>query len=97
MATDIKNIKSISELAALFIKEEELMSYAKELDLVIEYMNELKELDTGEVKPMEHVLLLSNVFREDIITNSDNRDVLMKNATITENGYYKVPMLVESI
>lgn len=97
MATDVQTIKRIANLAALSIKDEELEGFTQDLDLIIGYMNQLSNLDTGDIKPMEHVLALNNVLREDIPTNDNRRDMLMKSAPAAEDGCYIVPSVVESL
>lgn len=94
MSADVKTITEIANLAAIYIDENDLEAYAVELDTIVKYMDELKNLDTGEAKPMEHILDVNNVFREDVVTNNSIRDELIKNASIAENGYFKVPSVV---
>ena len=97
MATDVETIKRIADLAALSIKDEELEGFTKDLDLIIDYMNQLSNLDTGDIKPMEHVLALNNVLREVVPTNENRRDELMKSAPVAEDGCYIVPSVVEPL
>ena len=54
-------------------------------------IDKLSELDTEGVEPMSHVFHVSNVFREDVVTNSDDRDNLLANAPEQKDGCYKVP------
>ncbi len=96
MATDVETIKKIAQLSALSIKEAELDGFAKDLDMIIGYMEQLSKLDTGDVKPMEHVLPLHNVLREDIPTQVNRRDELMKNAPEIANECYLVPSVVDA-
>lgn len=95
MAADIKIIKKMANLAAIFIREDELEAYARELDVIIKHMEKVKSLDTGGTNPMEHILTVNNVFREDDVTNENIRDELIKNASVTEDGYFKVPAVVD--
>lgn len=95
MAADVKTIKKIADLAALYIDEKELEFYAVELDIIVKYMGEIMNLDTGDAKPMEHAPHIYNVFREDNADNGNIGDELIKNAAVAQNGYYKVPAVVE--
>lgn len=97
MATDVETVKKIAGLAALAMKDEELTSFAGDLDLIIGYMKQLSDIDTGDEKPMEHVLPVYNVLREDIPVNGDRRDELIKSAAAAENGCYIVPSVMESL
>ncbi|MCX7773213.1 MAG: Asp-tRNA(Asn)/Glu-tRNA(Gln) amidotransferase subunit GatC [Clostridia bacterium] len=97
MATGPDTIKRIANLASLAIEEHELEGFAKDLDMIIGYMEQLSQLDTGDVKPMEHVLPLQNVLREDLALNTDRREELIQCAPEAEDGCYVVPSVVESI
>jgi aspartyl-tRNA(Asn)/glutamyl-tRNA(Gln) amidotransferase subunit C len=96
MATDVETIKKIAQLSALSINESELEGFAKDLDMIIGYMEQLSKLDTGDVKPMEHVLPLHNVLREDVPTHVNRREELMNNAPETANECFMVPSVVDA-
>lgn len=95
MGIDIQNIKKIADLAAISIEENELEGFARDFELIIGYMEQLSQIDTGDIKPMEHVLPVQNVFREDEAVNQNNRDELIKCAPVSENGCYIVPSVVD--
>ena len=96
-AADVKTISKMADMAAIYIDEKELEIYASQLDEVIRYMEEIKSLDTDDEEPMEHILAVKNVFREDVVTGKNMRDELIKNTSIEEDGYFKVPAVVELI
>ena len=60
-------------------------------------MEEIKSLDTDDEEPMEHILAVKNVFREDVVTGENIRDEFIKNTSIDEDGYFKVLAVVELI
>ena len=64
------------------------------LDLSPEEKEAAKK-DTSAVEPMSHVFTMTNVFREDVVTNGDDRDNMLKNAPECKDGSYKVPKTVE--
>ncbi len=55
----------------------------------------MKELDTDGVEPLYHIFPVTNVFREDEVTNMNRRDILLENAPEQKNGHYKVPKTLE--
>ena len=55
----------------------------------------LNELDTEGVEPMSHTFSVHNVFREDEVTNGDDRENMLKNAPESKDGAYKVPKTFE--
>ncbi len=91
-----KDIQYVADLARLNLSEEEAERLARDMDSIIRYsMEKLKELDTDAVKPMEHVLPIRNVFREDLNGDSFDRDDVLQNAPDKENGCFKVPKVVD--
>lgn len=58
---------------------------------MLDYIDKLNELDTEGVEPMSHVFPVNNVFREDVVTNGDDRDNMLKNAPAVKDGSWKVP------
>ena len=62
---------------------------------MLDYVDKLNELDTDGVEPMSHVFPVNNVFREDIVTNGDDREEILKNAPERKDGAFVVPKTVE--
>ena len=58
---------------------------------MLDYIDKLNELDTSGVEPMSHVFPMNNVFREDVVTNGDERDKILLNAPEQKDGAFKVP------
>ena len=55
----------------------------------------LNQLDTEGVEPMSHVFPVHNVFREDVVTNGDDRENMLANAPEQRDGAFVVPRTVE--
>lgn len=62
---------------------------------MLNYIDKLNELDTEGVEPMSHVFPVNNVFREDVVTNGDDRDNILKNAPEEKDGMFNVPKTFE--
>lgn len=88
-------IDYVSILAKLELSEDERKAAKKDMEEMLNYIDILKELDTTGVEPMSHVFPIRNVFREDVIQNSDNSALVLANAPGVKNGMYKVPKTVE--
>ena len=56
-----------------------------------DYVNKLNELDVSGVEPMSHTFPVSNVMREDVVTNGDDREDMLKNAPERSEDSYIVP------
>ncbi len=90
-----ETIQHVADLARLNITEAEMDKLTFEMEDIISYVDKLNELDTKDVRPMEHVIPIQNVLREDRVTGSFDREKLLKSAPSQENGCYKVPKVVE--
>ena len=58
---------------------------------MLDYIDTLNELDTEGVEPMSHVFPINNVFREDVVTNGDDREEILSNAPESKDGAFVVP------
>ena len=90
-----ETIEYVGILAKLELSESEKEEAKKDMGRMLDYIDKLNELDTSGVEPMSHVFPVSNVFREDVVTNGDDRDDMLKNAPEQKNGAFKVPKTVE--
>ena len=86
-----ETIEYVSILAKLELSDEEREQAKTDMSRMLEYIDKLGELDTEGVEPMSHVFPVENVFREDVITNSDTREQLLSNAPEQKDGMFMVP------
>lgn len=96
MANRISNemIEYVGILAKLELSEEEKAQAGKDMEQMLDYIDKLNELDTSGTEPLSHIFPVSNVFREDVVTNADERERLMANAPAVKEGQFKVPKTV---
>ena len=90
-----ETIEHVANLARLNLSEQEKDKLTTEMESIISYVDKLNELDTSSVQPTSHVLPVKNVFREDKVENSYDREKILKNAPAQEDGCFKVPKVVE--
>ena len=67
-------IEYVGILAKLELSPEEKEEAKKDMGRMLDYIDKLNELDTQGVEPMSHVFPVHNVFREDVVTGTDQRD-----------------------
>ena len=89
----IKDVEHVAKLARLALTEEEKEKFSKQLGSILEYVNELNEVNTDNVEPMAHAFPISNVMREDIVVQEFTREEMLKNAPEEEDGFFKVPKI----
>lgn len=90
-----KDVEYVADLAKLYLNEEEIEMYTKQLDSILEYIEKLDQLDTSNVAPTAHILPMKNVFREDQIEASLEIEDVLKNAPSTEDNCFEVPKVIE--
>ena len=91
---DDETIEYVSILAKLELSKEEREQAKKDMGRMLDYIDKLGELDMEGVEPMSHVFPVQNVFREDVVTNSDTREQLLANAPEQKDGMFMVPRIV---
>ncbi|MHA6252590.1 Asp-tRNA(Asn)/Glu-tRNA(Gln) amidotransferase subunit GatC [Oceanobacillus sp. CAU 1775] len=84
----------VANLARLAITDDEAETLSKELQSIINYAEELNELDTSNVKPTTHVVDFINVMRKDEPKPWADREQLLKNAPEQSNGLVRVPTIL---
>ena len=82
-------------LAKLELSDEEKEQAKSDMGRMLDYIDKLGELDTTDVEPMSHVFSVENVFREDVVTNGDERERLLSNAPQEKDGMFVVPRTFE--
>jgi len=88
-------ISYLEKLGRIRLTDEEKEKTRIDLSSILGYIDKLNELDTDSVEPLSHAFPITNVFREDVVTNSDRRDAILSNAPAQKDGSFKVPKTVE--
>ena len=91
---DDATIDYVGILAKLALSDEEKEQAKKDMGRMLDYIDKLGELDTEDVEPMTHLFPVQNVFREDVVTNGDDRDSMLKNAPGEKDGMFVVPKTI---
>jgi aspartyl-tRNA(Asn)/glutamyl-tRNA(Gln) amidotransferase subunit C len=90
-----ETIEYVGILAKLDLSGAEKEQAKEDMANMLDYIDMLNELDTAGVEPMSHVFPVHNVFREDVVSNGDDRENMLANAPERKDGCYKVPKTVE--
>ena len=86
-----ETIEYVGILAKLELSDEEKEQAKKDMANMLDYIDTLNELDTSGVEPMSPVFPVNNVFREDVVTNGDDREEILANAPEAKEGAFVVP------
>lgn len=86
-----ETIEYVGILAKLELSGEEKEAAKRDMGRMLDYIDKLGELDTVGVEPMSHIFPVQNVFREDVVTGTDCREAILKNAPQEKDGMFVVP------
>ena len=95
MKISLDQVRYVAELARLDLAagEEELLT--GQLNAILEYMDQLGEVDTSGVEPTSHVLPLTNVMRDDLVHECLSTAEALANAPAADQGHFAVPKILE--
>lgn len=95
MALSRAEVERIAELAKLQLTDAEIDQYTSQLSAILDYAQELGQLDTSAISPTASVLPLHNVLAEDEIHATLDRATLLKNAAEAEAGQFRVQAILD--
>lgn len=90
-----EQVTHVANLARLNLTEEEKEHMTKDMESIISFVDQMNELDIKDVIPTAHIIPINNVFREDQVKPSMDRETLLSNAPSEEKGCFSVPKIVE--
>ena len=88
-------IEQLAHLARLKIEANEVQNTLESLNRILKMVDEINSANTNGIEPMAHPLSMKPLSRPDQVTESNQRDILIKNATKTALGLYLVPTVLE--
>lgn len=96
MAINEEQVKHVAKLAKLSFSDDELTGFTDQLGKIIDMVEQLGEVDTEGVPFTSNVSETINVMREDVADEGWSRDELMKNVPESEDGFIKVPAIIDN-
>ena len=95
MGVSIEEVRKIAKLAKLEFKNEEIERFTHQMNDIINYMQQLNEINTDNVAPLYHVIEPGNVTRDDKVEESFPKDEILKNAPSRNDEFIIVPRVIE--
>lgn len=89
------DVYGIARLARLRIDDDEAGAYADNLSRILDLVEEMNAVDTGDIVPMAHPLDVALRLRDDVVTETDRRGEFLDLAPAAEQGLYLVPRVIE--
>ena len=90
-----EQLKHIANLSNLSFSEEELDKYLVDMTGIVDFVNQLNEINTDDVEITTSILGEYNIFREDEVKESFDRELLLKNAPDSQDGMFKIPKVID--
>ncbi|MCU0651704.1 MAG: Asp-tRNA(Asn)/Glu-tRNA(Gln) amidotransferase subunit GatC [Candidatus Omnitrophica bacterium] len=88
-------VKHVGHLARIELQDKELDTLSIQLKSILDFIDQLKELNTKDVLPTSHILPLNNVLREDECRDSLTTEKALQNAPQKKDNFFVVPKIIE--
>ena len=95
MSMNEETVKKIASLAKIKVERKDLKRFAQELEAIIGWIEQLKEVETKNVLPMTSVVDADLPTREDKILGTENSKEILSNSPESKENYFVVPKVVE--
>ena len=95
MAVDEKTVRRIAHLARIKLDEADVEPMMKELNGILGWVEQLGEVNTDGVEPMTSVVAQKMRWREDVVSDGNIQEDVLKNAPEAQFGFYAVPKVIE--
>lgn len=95
MKVSAEDVRYIAGLSRLELSDDEIQRMRTDLNDILLYIDKLNELDTKNVEPTSHVIDISNVFQEDVPSQSLDVNQALSNAPDRQDSYFRVPKIIE--
>jgi aspartyl-tRNA(Asn)/glutamyl-tRNA(Gln) amidotransferase subunit C len=89
-----EEVLKIAKLSRIELTEKEVEKFQKELSAILEYVEELKQVNVDGVEEVAQVTGLVNVQRDDKAVETQNREEILSQAPEIKDGYYKVKAIL---
>ena len=95
MSLTKKEIEKIAKLARIKLNEEQAETFKDELSGILDWVEQLQEVDTENVEPLTSISNVVLPTRKDEVTEKNVQEEVLSNAPNSQYGYFTVPKVVE--
>ena len=95
MSITPEQVKHVATLAQLDVPTDETQAVADKLTDVLNLLDQMAGVDTDNVEPLTNPLDRTQILRDDVVTESNQRDLLQSNAPAVEKGLFLVPKVID--
>ena len=95
MSVTNEQVRHIAKLARIAMSDDEIERLAPELNNILDWVEQLAEVNTEGVEPLTAVIDLKLRLRDDVVNDGNVRDDILKNAPDAQHGFFAVPKVIE--
>ena len=97
MSKDYIDVNYVANLARLNLSKEEAVTFQRQIEDILGYINKLEELNIDDIEPAVHAVPVFDRIREDVTKESLERDAFLNIAPSVSNNQLKVPKVIEEL
>ena len=95
MSVDSETVRRVAHLARIAVADDEIESLRGELNAILAFVDQLREVDVAGVEPMTSVTPMAMKMRKDEVNDGGIGDAIVQNAPAREDHFFLVPKVVE--
>ena len=95
MEFDKKSLLKLGKLARISISDDKLNNLSQDLNSILEFVDQLKEIRTDQVDPTSNSLNQKLEVRDDKVENKNSAEDVLENAPEKEMNFFVVPKVIE--
>ncbi len=95
MSVDQTTVRRIARLARIAVTDQDVPHLQGELNAILQFVEQLNEVDVSGVEPMTSVTPMAMKKRQDVVSDGAYPERVLANAPAREDGYFVVPKVVE--
>jgi len=95
MSIDIDTARKVAHLARIKVEDDRLPALAQEFSNILDFIEQLNEVNVDDVEPMVSVTPMRLKRREDVVTDGGYQEKILANAPDAREGFFAVPKVVE--
>ena len=95
MSVDQATVRRVARLARIKVKDEDVPKLAAELNSILQWIEQLNEVDVSKVEPLTSVVSMKMKMRKDEVSDGHYPADVVRNAPAQEDSFFMVPKVVE--
>ena len=95
MSIETSDVVKVAHLARIQLNDEQIPQLTNSLNTILQLIDAMQQVDTTGIQPMTNAHDAKQYLREDVVSSSNQRELLLQNAPLSENGLFLVPKVID--